>query len=74
VTDLRQSAMTTRSEVTGTTVACGLVVLQVNVVVEFVHVYQLAPSWTRIVEPATGAVSTVKETESMLPGFVALSV
>jgi hypothetical protein len=64
-------ATTTRSDVAPTTVACGDVVVQVTAVVTFVHVYQLVPStWALMVEPATGAVSSVNVTESTFCGLV----
>ena len=48
---------------------------QVSTAPAFVQEYQLEPAETNLtfmVEPAGGALSSVKVTESMFPGFVAL--
>jgi hypothetical protein len=60
--------------VAATTVACGLVVVHVTAVATKVHVYHepAGASCVLSVDPATGVESTVKVTESMFVGVVAL--
>ena len=65
-------ATTTRRLVAPSTVAWGVVVMQVTAVVTLVQLYQSVPFIIILMVPPTaGAADKVKVTESMLPGLVA---